>query len=553
MDSTNIIGTLVSKNYAEFTIVNESGIVLSSFTGARIANKCMPFDTVSYNGDKCGVVRACYTPLHLAGTLLLSSKTRYGLTSRGVPLYLFQAEDPSYPPFIVGSSMKDTSVNIRVVIRYESWQDQLPRAVIVDNLGVAGSYNAETLVASMHASPLIHKLKDCTREKILSQSHIPCIPENAHVFNIDPPGCKDIDDIFAFYNVSDNHVHVDVIIAAAAVIIPPGSPIDAHANLRSATLYDAEGHVLTPLLPREISETLATLLPDGAYRPGVAWSCLIDITKECIIDDYGFSLVHVRNQKSYSYDSDFPVHISAILKTYTRILRNENPALKMLSVQEFDAANDAHAWVECAMIAYNVRMASWLEMHKCGILRSHKPADASRLETYGRLGGAELIHHALESAVYISHDAPDKYHAGLDAQSYTHATSPIRRYADLYNQQWFLHLTYPDIYPRPLSQFNTTFHNKRSKTLKTYTRTLNFLQCLCANNSKTVRAMIIDYSSEKSKIRLWIRAWNCVISWRHAPAEFLKTESIGVEVSLKYYINKNAPHWKDRFVLEHAV
>ena len=123
MDSSfPVVGNLITKNYQDFTIENVDGSVLASFSGASAASHAMPYDTVCYDGEKCTILKSRYTPLRLPGTLELTSKMTYGLTSRKAPLYLFRPEDGAYPLFMVGSTIKDRTANRRVLIEYESWK-----------------------------------------------------------------------------------------------------------------------------------------------------------------------------------------------------------------------------------------------------------------------------------------------------------------------------------------------------------------------------------------------------------------------------------------------
>ena len=43
-----------------------------------------------------------------------------------------------------------------------------------------------------------------------------------------------------------------------------------------------------------------------------------------------------------------------------------------------------------------------------------------------------------------------------------------------------------------------------------------------------------------------------IMWWRGVPADLVRENIIGCVVELKYYVNKNASGWKDKFVLELA-
>jgi hypothetical protein len=60
----------------------------------------------------------------IVGVLELSSKYRYGITSRGAPMYLFrpydEAEEEGKNEYIVGSTERDTSRNQIAIVFAES-------------------------------------------------------------------------------------------------------------------------------------------------------------------------------------------------------------------------------------------------------------------------------------------------------------------------------------------------------------------------------------------------------------------------------------------------
>ena len=93
-------------------------------------------------------------PNQIVGVLELSSKYRYGITSRGAPMYLFRPYDEAAPDYIVGSTERDTSRNQIAIVSYDGAKPaenpgnpgkpgQKPRANLVRLLGPVGDYDAE--------------------------------------------------------------------------------------------------------------------------------------------------------------------------------------------------------------------------------------------------------------------------------------------------------------------------------------------------------------------------------------------------------------------------
>jgi exoribonuclease R len=524
-------GILLSKNYKEFSIVDCEATVLVSFTGAGSAGHCMPFDVVAYNGDVCALVRPRYSPLRLAGTLMLTSKIRYGQTSRGVPLYLFQPEQSAYPPFIVGSSLKDIALNQRVLIEYDHWTGAFPQGHIVQSYGPAGSAVAEEAVARAVAQPPLLKLKEWQIPIVNVHASL---PSTCTVLNIDPLGCVDVDDVIAFDCAGADSVRVYICIAAAALYVEPGSPIDRAAALRGSTLYSPHGAALVHMLPAEICTQAASLLADGVARPALVWSCTYDPSTYMVKETHGFELYSVLNGRSYTYDSvltDAPPYILDNLRSMARTLSGSDSA-------------DPHEWIEAAMIAYNRALAATLHGAGVGVLRSHGAADVERVAAYARFGVP--ARYAENAALYILPTAKETAHSGLGLELYTHGTSPLRRYADLYNQRCLLSILDSHTYSVPAEPFDCAFQNKRGSALKSYARALHFLECL--EGPRTLVAVPVEVKG--AKVRLWIPSWELMLNWRGAPAAV--AEAVGKALKVRYYVNKNAPHMKERFVIELA-
>jgi ribonuclease R len=82
------------------------------------------------------------------------------------------------------------------------------------------------------------------------------------------------------------------------------------------------------------------------------------------------------------------------------------------------------------MILYNTEAGKQLKTMKQGIVRRHSAPDRERLQAY-RDHVPELEMLAFSSAEYCLAEEEDTRHYGLDSDHYAHASSPIRRYADL--------------------------------------------------------------------------------------------------------------------------
>ena len=129
----------------------------------------------------------------IPGILELTSRTKYGMTSRNVPLYLFRPLNQQLAPCIVGCSKLSTT-NVIALVNVPKWDDnKLPRGNLDRILGNCGDFKAEE-----------EALKYQYRKQGWSPGitiSIPSPQPERHTitgisFNIDPEGCRDIDDVF---------------------------------------------------------------------------------------------------------------------------------------------------------------------------------------------------------------------------------------------------------------------------------------------------------------------------------------------------------------------
>lgn len=87
-----------------------------------------------------------------------------------------------------------------------------------------------------------------------------------NAFSLDDIGTTEVDDAFSVVRVSDDEWRVGIHIAAPALVIAPGSPLDAVARDRLSTAY-MPGRKFT-MLP--VSAITALSLDEGAERPAVS-------------------------------------------------------------------------------------------------------------------------------------------------------------------------------------------------------------------------------------------------------------------------------------------
>lgn len=522
-------GRLCTENYEDFQVKSESGEILLDFRGAAKANKALPGDLVRWDSEKntCTCINRT-SHKNIVGVLELNSKTKYGMTSRGAPLYLFTPFKKGYPFFIVGSTERDLSQNQIAIIDFDTWTSTgFPRGNLRQLLGSCNDMGSQIQALLLTYNP--HK-----EPKGLGQ----CIPPVPNLdmrqmcppmtFNIDPSGCKDIDDVLSLQK-TDSGMELWITIADVAEIVGPGSDWDIYAQTQGMTAYQ-NGVAVKPMLPSSLSENACSLLP-GVERAGVSLVLTLDFEPPYMIKRSEWKLTRLVNWKQYEYDSFIEQAKHDGLDT--DILAHIAKQVLGFPTQ------DPHEWIEACMLYYNIQTAKVLRTLGHGILRKHDMPDYERLKLYTSLGGSDLAILANRSAQYCLATDPAPMHHGLSAHVYCHATSPIRRYADLVNQRVLKAFLLKQ--EQPTETYNILTLNERQQDLKRYERDLFFLQHLSIRKKGDINALVLD--CKDGKVKLWIPSWKRTFSWK-TDIDVIP----GSEICLSYYANPSARRWKEKLV-----
>jgi len=299
---------------------------------------------------------------------------------------------------------------------------------------------------------------------------------------IDGEDAKDFDDA-VFCESTIHGWKLYVAIADVSFYVKHNSLLDQEAFKRGNSVYFP--NTVIPMLPEALSNELCSLKPN---EDRLALVCEMNVTKEGKISSYKFYEAIICSKERLTY-----IHVQKILDGKQHVLSKEllmfNKLYKKLLHQrqlrgaiDFDKIetkiifnqkgkiskivpterNDAHRMIEEAMLAANTCAALYLEKSKIPFLyRVHEDPSIEKikalknfLKPFGlRLSGknkpttmeyAKLLarienrpdKHLLQIVLLRSlsqaYYAPEnKGHFGLAYDSYTHFTSPIRRYPDL--------------------------------------------------------------------------------------------------------------------------
>jgi len=425
----------------------------------------------------------------VVGVLELSSKYRYGLTSRGVPIYLFRPYDDTLKDYVVGCSHRDTSRNQIALVTLPAKGN---RGTLVRLFGMVGDPVAEKEALMQHYCPF---RPSTTPEQPSDNKEERQDLDKWVTFHIDPPGCRDIDDAMA-YNPATGIWAITIADVASAVA--EGSPTDLSAKAIGATFYDLDGRVMRPMLPPAISESACSLLP-GERRRGLTLFLHPDGT-----ETFGCTWITVAN--SFTYDS-FKGSIMA----------------GVLGITE-----DPHIWVEKQMIRYNRAVATKLKEAGVGILRVQAPSEARWSEIDPGLGAEAASYEA------VTDQNQEQIHASLGL--YCHASSPLRRYADLANQRVLKAILAGKI-PSLITSVDEL--NARAKANRRWGRDLTFLTCVTAGRIHEIDVIWLESD------RVWVPAWRRTIRLRHEEAH-----DLGYRGRIRIFCDPTRRNWKQRVLTQ---
>ena len=436
------------------------------------------------------------------GVLELASKYRYGLTSRGAPLFLFKPYDQDQPDYIVGSTERDISRNqIALVETPPPGTKEKGRGTLLRLFGPVGDPAAEQAALLQYYCPAKQDKTIAPDTDSDDENRQPL--ESWTTFHIDPPGCRDIDDAIAYHHDSRTWA---ITIADVAAAVPVDSDTDKTAAAIGSTFYTLEGQALRPMLPPAISEGSASLLP-GQRRRGLTLFLHADGT-----ESWGLTWITVEH--SFTYDSFVGSAVAFDLQV----------------------SKEPHAWIEELMIRYNRAAAALLKKAGAGLLRVQPPADAEKIKAWAAID--PLL--ANEAALYES-VRPEKEQTHASLGLYCHASSPLRRYADLTNQRILKAILKGQ---QPLADPSVAERlNDRAKANKRWSRDLTFLTHVTPGRVHEIDVVWATDAPEGEKQKVWVPLWKRLIRLRHA-----EPRPMGTKGRIQIFCDPTKRNWKQRIL-----
>ena len=304
---------------------------------------------------------------------------------------------------------------------------------------------------------------------------------------IDPRDAKDFDDALSFRPLSGDRYEVGVHIADVSHYVQPGGIIDDEAYRRATSVYLVDRTI--PMLPERLSNFLCSLRPD---EDKYAYSCIFTLDAEAQLVSAHIARTVIRSTRRFSYEEAQELTLHQLAqKLRARRFEKGSIAFDRPEVR-FELDNDgkpiavhikeskaAHQLIEEFMLLANRTVAERisdasrqditpaLRLKKrtppTFVYRIHEAPDEEKLRSLSEFvarmgyklrteGGTEAVTQSLNkllndikgkpeenmiSMLAIRSMAKARYttahigHYGLGFESYTHFTSPIRRYPDL--------------------------------------------------------------------------------------------------------------------------
>lgn len=369
-----------------------------------------------------------------------------------------------------------------------------PEGEVIEVLGQPGDPGIDTLAIvkeydlPVEFPPHVLAAAEAFPDRILQAETLNRLDlRHLHCVTIDPEDARDHDDAVSLEDRPDGGFRLGVHIADVGHYVREGSPLDHEALVRCTSIYLADRAI--PMLPERLSGHLCSLLPD---KDRLAVSVLIDLDANGrpLESRIAPSVVRSKARLSYRQAQQFlngsrsaepGPHVAVLrkmdtLRRYITCRRMNRGAIdfniaephivldgtgRVTEIRRSERL-DSHRIIEEFMLLANETVARHLRDRKLPCLyRIHEKPDAQRLaefadtaaafgigfprreqitaadiqkflaavegKRFGQVLNARLLQ-SMKKAVY----SPDNVgHFGLACDTYTHFTSPIRRYPDL--------------------------------------------------------------------------------------------------------------------------
>ena len=259
------------------------------------------------------------------------------------------------------------------------------------------------------------------------------------VFSIDDSTTTEIDDAFSVQQLADGNTRVGIHIAAPALGIVLGSPLDAVAMRRLSTVY-IPGNKIT-MLPEDAITPFS--LTEGQWRP--ALSLYLHVAHDLSIVNRESKVELVKITDNLRHDLLEPYFNENTLEADSGHPYWERLSLLFRLAESLEKARGKHDPNKPPQLDYNF----YVENGHVRIVSRHRGSPMDKLVAElmieaNRYWGSQLAEHDI-AGIYRAQNGGKVYmtaipepHQGLGVAQYTWSTSPLRRAVDLINQRQIL-------------------------------------------------------------------------------------------------------------------
>ena len=252
-------------------------------------------------------------------------------------------------------------------------------------------------------------------------------------FTVDPAESRDFDDAIS---IVGNTVFVHIVDIHSQM--PAGSAMDQEAARMAFTLYTPEGN--HNIIPPEKAEHEWSLIADEERH---VITIEIQYNGDYQVESYDIYPSSIIVKHRYNYENAPHVFLAKALTERANRSIYALPQLKLAvnqttgqvsDVQHMYNTDDAHRMIETFMITANMIVSDHLRLHspayaqvpqrfhtKLRGLPTHPPTGDPVVDSFL----------AIKTYAFAVYDPEKCGHYGLNLSSYTHFTSPIRRYFDV--------------------------------------------------------------------------------------------------------------------------
>ena len=479
-----------SQDYSNYSLDNSSDVDMESinFNQPDKITGLFHGQLLEYDkeNDKITTIEPVILPKKIIGELELYSKYSFKPNKRGVPAYIFRPINKIYPKCIVHSKVKSKyTMNILITVDYTNWEkkDKFAKGNIVEIIGQINDVKAiQESILCKYNLPIYNLKCDFKQIPLLYNQLLEKCEDREFIkrdiISIDPDGCKDIDDAMCIYP-KDGNIILDIHIADVYHILYNFNLLDKVKNVTSIYLDSYIKH----MLPTIISSNYGSLI-----EKTIRFMLSIEIvynTKHNKIISTRLRKTYGKITKNYSYDN-YPKKIFK----YSKSIRN----IYKLVTKDDIVINDSHKLIEAIMIIYNTEF--------CNLLKIQGKQPIYRIQEKSNIDTNKVADDRLNKFLSVIKSRCAEYsyenisHATLNISNYTHATSPLRRMADLLNQEMYY------TGKRTIGS-NFPFNNQDKDTLNYINRYNNNLKKAYRDINKLVLADKV-YKTEEYKSECFI-------------------------------------------------